>query len=251
MSITQKLQAQVERLYRRYLAVTLTIDYIDILDLAHCLRIWVEIASDKSYTDILSKYNVFTSSKISKSATRCLRNNEAEYIWFTTANYCHANALLIQMDMAFKDNIPIKKPKVSIKTQVAPSEGCRPNGLRGFYYGNSIEFKNKNQTESRKNLTIQQFLDSEMLFYSLGDENQKLSAKTIIRRVSNSILDASHFQDLAEPSEAGVMKGCLPLIAATNVGGMSLLYFVLIYIAQEILIGLGKIERHAVIKKTG
>lgn len=249
MSDIDKIEVQVERLYRRYVAASSVIDYVEILDLAHCLRVWTEIISDKNCINILSKYNVFISSKISTSALRCLRNNEAEYIWFPAAHYCHASALSIEMGMAHNVNVPIKTPKRCIETQVAPSEGTRPNGLRGFYYGTSIEFKNKNKTEIRKKLTIKQFFDSEILFYNLGEGIQKLSAKYIIGRVSNSILDASHFQNLAEPSQAGVMKGSLPLIAASSVGGMSLLYFVLLYIAQEILIGLGKIKRHDVTKK--
>ena len=237
----------MERLYRRYHSSSLSVDYVECCDLAHCLRIWGEIANDKSLQLEMAKINKFSCAKPSRKSSRILHRNDAEYIWLCKSNALYAKVIQAGVYLPNSDNLPFSKGKLSAWSTVAGRNVVGPNGISGYYFGTSIDgFKKK--TVVTNFLTLSQFYSSQLVIYRFNNKIYRFTVRNIIDRTANGLIDASHFQCLVDECNSGVLTEALPTIAAVKVGNISLLYFILLYVAQEILIGLGKIERHKVIK---
>jgi hypothetical protein len=86
-------------------------------------------------------------------------------------------------------------------------------------------------------------MQCQLKLFCLRGELKRFTIEDIISRSANALLDASHFQKLTEKPNTGRLTDAVPVMAKMRVDGISLLYFTLLYIAQEILVSYGKIER--------
>jgi len=237
-----RIAAQLERLNRRYHAAKIRIDYVECLDLAHCLRVWTEIADDKESLGSLYDLRNFRACKPSRKSMKALRRANAQYLWLHTANYNYAECIQLGIFMPEPKDLPFTSNKLSSESQIAPESEHNPPGLRGAYLGTSLEGE-KQRTDLTEKLNLTQFLSSQILIYCIDGKIHRYDARYIVKRLANGLLDASHFQDLVEGENSGTLKEALPVISKAKVGMVSMMYFILLYIAQEILIGFGKKSR--------
>ncbi|MCG8312464.1 MAG: hypothetical protein MI976_04550 [Pseudomonadales bacterium] len=245
--MNDRMAMQLERLFRHYSVAKTHVDYIACLDLAHTLRVWSEIANEKEMRDEIKDVKKFRCAKPSKKTAKALRANDADYIWLCMPIGLYAEVLKPGVFLPKNIELPFKG-LTSAQSNVVGRNPGDPTGISGYYYGNSIG-KSKLETNITSFLTLDGFMSSQLLLTRFDDKIQRYDVRFLIERIANALIDASHFQTLAEEPQAKRLTSALPLIAAVQVGSISLLYFILLYIAQEILVSFGKIERIKVIRK--
>lgn len=107
-----RIAAQLERLNRRYHAAKIRIDYVECLDLAHCLRVWTEIADDKASLGSLYDLRNFRACKPSRRSMKALRRANAECLWLHTANYNYAECIQLGVWMPDRQGLPFRSEKL-------------------------------------------------------------------------------------------------------------------------------------------
>lgn len=240
---------QLERLYRSYMGARQNVDYISALDMAHHLRVWIEISRSQEFKNSKDNFRRFKSAKPTKKSKKILNENDAEYLWLCMANYNHGEVIQLELATPDLNVLPFTSKSIKVSGQVAHPKPRRPAGIKGFYVGNSLEGFKSSKVDIRTNLDLEQFLGSDILFYRRNGVCHRYPSGYIIGRAANAFSDASHFQSAAEPVRAEKMENVFPLITVSKIGSLSFLYFFLLYVAQEILVGFGKMERFEIEKK--
>jgi hypothetical protein len=229
-------QLQLNRLKRHYDSSINTFDFISFLDLAHTLRIWMEIKDG-----IEKLYNIPTFKKIVITKTfKKLINNSG-----------HAFAY-------FPDGVKISTKNgslISKKVGYGPLKDSSTNSIY-FYYGineitlyqylivyrNFSENENKILDEELKNVntelvTFTQFMKSPAIYFQIPGHNPKnISNEELIKRIANEY-QASHADSkdtnfqinniYSGPVNYLMGYGCLERLP--------LPYFVLLHIAGNII----------------
>lgn len=238
-----RVAVQLERLFRSYKIASAQYDLVSLLDLIHTLRSWVEISENKEALKIVSGFNKFSSAKPKKKVSRAVSTPGKQYVLLIMANFLTCSVLKPEAYLSDFLRSFLGDKSISSNSTVKIYDKKGTCGVRGAYFGDSVDGVNCLGIDIRRRLTISQFFSSQILVYDLSGIKYAFDIRYLIKRMANSITDASHFQDLSKDPQYGDLAGAIPVIATAKVGGIDMIYFVSLYVAQEILVAFGKLER--------
>jgi hypothetical protein len=244
--LSPRIQLQLDRLHKNYLEARASINPVAFVELAHTLRMWTELADNKVELGEWYKKPLFKCAKPQKKQSRILKKMDCEYIWLYTAYFNHGE--IIQPAVFMPTELNFSFTKVAIASEMSIAENHGLNGLKGFYLGPSIDGWDIKKIDLTPKLNLTQFLSGEILSVNYNGTRDRYSSKYLIQRTANELTDSSHFQEV-NINQSERIQGAIPLLKAGRIGNISILYFFLLYVAQEIQIGFNKIER-ADLKKT-
>lgn len=230
---------QLERLYRHYMGARSTGDLIAFYDLTHTLRVWTEIAVDEGALGDFYAARKFRCARPAKKNKKTLNRNDCEYIWFYTAHHNHAE--IIQPMIYMPKDMEFKGDQCSAASEIY----TRPNdlvGLRGYYLGTVVDGFKPGKFDFSDKLTLAQFLGGEILSVRHGEIDERYCSHFLIKQAANQLMDASHFNPSNETDNPR-LEGVIALLCYTSIGSLSVFSFFILYLAQEILIAFGRIQR--------
>lgn len=238
--LNQRIQLQLERLHKNYLQARTVVSPLAFYELAHTLRVWTEIADNKEQLGDWYNKKSFRCAKPQKKNSRLLKKTNSEYIWLYSAHFNHGE--VIQTSLFMPDQINFSSSKITVQSEISIGENGGLNGIRGCFLGASIEGLDIKKIDVTDKLTLTQFLGGEIISINHHGKHERYSTKFLIQRTANELTDSSHFQDNA-PIYSERIEGAITLLKSCKIGNISILYFLLLYAAQEILIAFKKIDR--------
>lgn len=207
----EHIKIQYERLKRHYQTCIDEIDEIGMLDLAHCLRIWVEMAKSIDALMDAKRYEVqFPNTELNKKIKSILKNTS-----FTSVPLASISSTVSEM---------------SVKGIHIVNRALSPEEIKKIYEAGPPQIRNIN-------LSFEQWLGSEILeTKDLTGKRIGLARTILIKRVAN-LLGASHPE--GKENEDEFERHFDPFIKelhAIHVAkGFPLTYYQLIEIAEVIL----------------
>lgn len=238
-----RINVQLDRLQRSYFSARREHNLADFYDLVHMLRFWIEMANDKNSLGEMYDNRVFRVGTPNKKLLRELRDKNAEYIFVYMAFHNHGEIITHSMFMPEEVKTMFRSDKIVVFGRIASSDPKVMPGIKDYYLG-SDHSHYKNSVELRPNrLNLTQFLNSPVVTLRFNSEPIRYTPLQIIKRAANELLDASHYQESLNKVVSESIADLLPMLKVCLVGNIKLLYFLMLYFAQEILIAFGRIER--------
>lgn len=237
----QNFAVNLERLRRHYEATVRTYDPISLLDLSHSLRMWVELKSilPKEHPSFASAISFKTASPRKKLIAAC-KGREYLYAAFPGGVISYAaNGSVIgitekpKTDLSFFGKLQHKNGMVEITSVCAVARKLDPDTQKAIEHG----------TVSR--CSYVQWLGAEAMRVGYIGASSKIESLTIsreilIKRVANS-LGASHVfggqsPEFEQGDKANRFDEAIRNTMKYQCGGLPIPYFVLLKIAQDILV---------------
>lgn len=247
MNNEQRIQIQLERLRRSYQGASDSLDPVDLIDLCHHLRVWREISEEDEVADIVNKESNFKTIKLTGTQRRQLRDKDAEYLLTFQVNKVFAKcATMVGLMVPKEENMPFSNVE-DIKADMEFTYGGDQEGQLSPFGGLDLytNIKGGIKKTNPQPANLSKFIASQLFMYKAGSVQQAVTVKEFIDRVANAVTDASHFQKAEEEANTKKLTEMLPLLLACKVSNLDLVSFSLLYIAQEILVAFGKIERYS------
>ena len=203
------LMLQYQRLLRHYERALRDRDQISFLDLAHSLRIWVDM---KAYVDEISKTDgrslTFKNSEKQRELNNILKGSDYTYIPLASG---------------------VKSSGVEVKAITFTNRALTPEEIKRI-------FELGLPKEKTTTLSFQQWLGSSIIMKNVGTNKVSISREIMIKRVAN-ILGASHPMgtDEGENFENRFDEHIKELNNIVVADGYPVTYYQLIEIADEII----------------
>ncbi|WP_165857011.1 hypothetical protein [Marinobacter sp. JSM 1782161] len=233
--MNEKVKLQLGRLKRRYVGASSRIDWIEFVDLIHCLRMWCEIANDETAYQDLKKIKKFKTTKLTKRVSRAISRGNKRFLLIKMARPLTCRVLSGRVGFSDYLRSLWAEEKFSVISGVSFDKHNGSVSIRGYFLGNVEGDVSPVRLSVNPLKDIRQFMSSSILSYYINEERCNFSVEFLIRRMSNAVIDASHFQDLRKHPETGELSDGVPILLASTIGGIDAMYFVGLYVAQEIL----------------